>query len=167
MSGTPEATSGALPAFAGRYADRLLLLLLTFWAGAIWTIGFVVAPTLFDMIGDRALAGSVAGRLFGTLNLIGMVAGTYAVAYALTRLRVEAFRNVAVWLVLLMVAISLATHFGIQPLLAALRAEGLGTDAVRARFGLWHAMSSGLYVVQSVAALIVVLRLRTLRSPSR
>ena len=40
-----------------RQAESLLLILVTLWAGALWTVGFVVAPALFKLIPDRAMAG--------------------------------------------------------------------------------------------------------------
>ena len=36
-------------------------ILITFWVGAIWVVGYVVAPTLFAML-ERSVAGDVAGR---------------------------------------------------------------------------------------------------------
>lgn len=51
-------------------------ILLTIWVGALWAIGFLVAPTLFAMLPDRVAAGTVAGRLFGYVDLIGLACGS-------------------------------------------------------------------------------------------
>ncbi|MEG2963340.1 MAG: DUF4149 domain-containing protein, partial [Janthinobacterium sp.] len=32
---------------------RLRILVATLWAGSLWTIGFIVAPTLFGTLSDR------------------------------------------------------------------------------------------------------------------
>jgi hypothetical protein len=34
----------------------------TLWVGGLWAIGFLVAPSLFHALDDRALAGDLAGR---------------------------------------------------------------------------------------------------------
>ena len=47
-------------------------ILLTVWIGGMWTVGYIVAPTLFAVIDDRALAGSIAGRLFTIMSIIGL-----------------------------------------------------------------------------------------------
>ena len=44
--------------------SRLRLLVATLWAGSLWTIGFIVAPTLFGTLSDRVLAGNIAGSMF-------------------------------------------------------------------------------------------------------
>ena len=38
--------------------DTLYAVALTLWIGALWTVGYVVAPTLFSTLSDRALAGT-------------------------------------------------------------------------------------------------------------
>ena len=53
-------------------AERILL---TVWVGGMWTVGYVVAPTLFAMLDDRSLAGSIAGRLFTVMSYVGLVSG--------------------------------------------------------------------------------------------
>jgi hypothetical protein len=148
--------------FASRYADHLLVLLITLWAGALWTIGYIVAPSLFAMIEDRALAGSIAGRLFGIVNVLGIAAGAYVLLYCLLRSGLVGLRNVTVGLVAVLVAIALASQFGIQPMMAELRVAGVLDEAARSRFGMWHGISSALYVVQSVILLVVVLTVRRL-----
>ncbi len=43
-------------------------ILLTFWVGGLWAIGYVAVPVLFNMISDRYLAGGIAGRLFSIMS---------------------------------------------------------------------------------------------------
>ena len=40
-------------------------ILLTIWVGAMWSVGYIVAPVLFQML-DKPVAGNVAGQLFPT-----------------------------------------------------------------------------------------------------
>ena len=75
------------PAFS-RWRSAALsaqLLLATAWCGALWTIGYVVAPGLFAALPDRVLAGSLAGRFFAAVGWIGLVAGALIVVVSAVR----------------------------------------------------------------------------------
>ena len=43
-------------------ADALYAIAITLWIGGLWTIGYIVAPTLFYTLSDRVLAGALAGN---------------------------------------------------------------------------------------------------------
>ncbi|HEY0845985.1 MAG TPA: DUF4149 domain-containing protein, partial [Noviherbaspirillum sp.] len=47
-----------------KFAAHTRLLIATLWAGSLWTVGYLVAPTLFASLADRVQAGMIAGRLF-------------------------------------------------------------------------------------------------------
>lgn len=160
MDPDQASNDGPVRGLLARNGARLLVLLVTLWAGALWTTGFIVAPTLFEMLSDRALAGSIAGRLFHVLNWIGIVAGFYTVAFCLCERAGRGLRDSRVWLAGAMLAIALAMQFGVQPLMADLRALGIEDEAVRSRFATWHGVSSVAYVIQSLLAVILVLRVR-------
>ncbi|MES2016126.1 MAG: DUF4149 domain-containing protein, partial [Pseudomonadota bacterium] len=53
-------------------ASKARLLLITLWAGSLWTIGYVVAPTLFATLHDRVLAGVIAGSMFTSQAWLSM-----------------------------------------------------------------------------------------------
>ena len=65
------------------------------------------------------------------------------------------------WIVLLMLALTAAGHFGVQPVLAQLKADALPRQvmesALRDRFSTWHGVSSALYLVQSLLGIALVL----------
>ncbi|HEX8601023.1 MAG TPA: DUF4149 domain-containing protein, partial [Pseudoduganella sp.] len=52
-----------MPAKAG-LLERVRLLVAVLWAGSLWTVGYLVAPTLFATLSDRVLAGTIAGAMF-------------------------------------------------------------------------------------------------------
>lgn len=149
-----------------RYAEHLLLVVVTLWVGAMWTVGYLVAPTLFAMLGDRALAGNVAGRLFSLVGWIGIGSSLYVLAFIALRHGWRAFRNAIFWLVVVMLLGTLASQFGIQPLMAQMKADAWPREVMdsmlRSRFATWHGVSSALYLVQSVLGLLLVLGLRRL-----
>jgi hypothetical protein len=65
-------------------------------------------------------------------------------------------------LVLAMLACTLLMHFGVQPLMAALREAagpgGVMGSSARGRFGILHGVSSAIYLLQSGLAVLLVAR---------
>jgi hypothetical protein len=144
-----------------RVAEALHSLAVTLWAGALWTIGLLAAPVLFKMLADRTLAGSVAGRMFLYVALIGIGCGLYLLIFRLARFGTHAFRQGFFWVAFLMLALTLVGQFGVQPILSALKQQA-GAQAVmesmfRDRFAAWHGVASMLYVVQCALAVPLVL----------
>ena len=149
-----------------RLSEHLLLLLVTLWVGAMWSVGYVVAPTLFGMIGDRTLAGNIAGRLFTLVAWIGLASAAYVLAFQLLRQHWRALRGGLFWLVVVMALMTLVSQFGIQPLMAQMKADAwpreVMNSVLRDRFATWHGVSSVLYLIQSVLGVVLVLGARRL-----
>lgn len=149
-----------------RLSEHLLVVLVTLWVGAMWSIGYIVAPTLFAMIDARALAGAVAGRLFMLVAWIGLASAAYVLVFKLVRERWRALRTGLFWVVVVMLSMTLASQFGIQPLMAQLKADAWPREVMdsilRNRFATWHGVSSVLYLVQSVLGLVLVIGVRRL-----
>ena len=147
----------------GRFADALQSILATLWVGGMWAIGYIVAPVLFSRLGDRALAGMVAGKLFSLIAWIGIASAVYLLVFRLVRHGSAVFRQGVFWIVLLMLALVCAGEFGVQPIMAALKEEALPKQVMesvlRDRFAAWHGVSSVLYIIQSLlgAAMVVLL----------
>lgn len=125
----------------------------TLWVGALWTTGLLTAPLLFEMVPERTLAGTVAGRLFETVAFIGLACGAFILLICWLRRRLRApLHYHVVWLVLAMVVITLIGQFAIQPVLAALREQvhpqPVMQSAFSGSFAAWHAAAGILYVVQ-------------------
>ena len=143
-----------------RFAEALHSLAVTLWAGALWAIGLLAAPLLFKMIADRTLAGSVAGRMFLCVALLGIGCGLYLLLFRLARFGSHALRQAFFWIVFLMLALTLVGEFGVQPILAALKQQA-GAQAVmesvfRDRFAAWHGVASVLYVIECALAVPLV-----------
>lgn len=144
-----------------RFADASYLLTLTLWVGALWGIGYVAAPVLFASLDDRTLAGTLAGKMFSIVGWLGMGCGIYLLAFMLLRLGAGAMRRAIFWVVLLMLALTAAQLFGLQPLIAQLRSESvpreLAEAATKSRFATWHGVASVLYLLQSLLGVAAVL----------
>ena len=146
-------------------AESVQSLAVTLWVGALWTVGLMVAPTLFQFVPDRIVAGSIAGRLFTYTALLGLGCGAYLLLFRLTRFGAHAFRQAFFWVALLMVIFAMVGQFGIQPILEALRERALPRQVMesvlRDRFAAWHGVASVLYVIEcALGAALVLLQAR-------
>ncbi len=143
-----------------RLSEALYLVLVTLWVGGMWAVGYLAAPVLFASLGDRQLAGVVAGKMFVPMGWLGLGCAAYLLIFLLFRRGGQFFRSAAFWLVLAMALLTAAGLFGIQPLLMQLKADALPRDimesVLRDRFVAWHGISSILYLVQSLLGLWLV-----------
>jgi hypothetical protein len=140
--------------------EALYAIALTLWVGGMWVIGGVVAPTLFHVLPDRALAGMVAGRLFAYIAWIGFGCAAYIVLFRLVRFGAGALKHAAFWLTVVMLVLALAGEFGVQPILSGLKAQALPKEVMesifRDRFSTWHGVASVLYVIECALGLLLV-----------
>jgi hypothetical protein len=126
----------------------------------MWAIGYMAAPVLFSSLGDRQLAGVIAGKLFALIGWVGLGSAAYLLIFLLSRWGGRFFKSAVFWLVLLMALLVVASQFGIQPLMAQLKADalprGVMESVLRDRFSTWHGVSSILYLIQSMLGLWLV-----------
>ncbi len=128
-------------------AERVLL---TLWVGSLWVTGFLVAPALFALLDERALAGTIAGNLFTKVSYIGLACGG---ALLLLNVLIKRGFGWRVLLILAMLALVVLGQFVLSPMIAELRQQGLAESA---RFGQLHGLSGVIYVICSVAGLVLV-----------
>ncbi len=127
-------------------------MLLTLWVGGLWIIGYVVAPVLFSELEDRALAGSVAGRLFEIIAYIGLFCGSLLLLANQLRENIKRLNLQAV-LLFSMLLLIVAGQFIITPMIAELRASGL-TDS--STFSVLHGLAAGGYLLTSLFGLMLI-----------
>src|SRR5687767_7338099 len=143
--------------------SRLNLIVVTLWVGALWMTG-LTAYILFDSLQDKQLAGNLAGKLFTTVSYIGAVSAFYLLIQRLMDYGTTSFKHSFFWAVFLMLLLILAGHFGIQPLLAQLKANAFPNDVMQSvfanRFRTWHGVASVAYLVQCLLGFVLVLKVR-------
>jgi len=131
------------------------------WIGGIWTIGFLVAPTLFAIIEDRTLAGTVAGRLFTTISYVGLLCGALLLTLVWQQRGPRVLRHWRSWVIVVMLALTAIGQFLVTPKMHSIRQLELGAKLVDPQlleqFQLLHGISSGLFVVTSVLGLTLVI----------
>ncbi|WP_371871630.1 DUF4149 domain-containing protein [Pseudoduganella violacea] len=143
---------------------RVRLLVAALWAGSLWTVGYLVAPTLFATLSDRVLAGSIAGSMFHAQALLSLGCGAAMVLLIWTATRDwdAKRRRTVLALVAAMALCTVISHFGLQPMMAELRAaagaSGVMESAAKSRFGMLHGISSCIYLLQSLLAVWLVVK---------
>ncbi|BEP35802.1 hypothetical protein GmRootV59_27730 [Variovorax sp. V59] len=123
--------------------DRLALMLAAFWWGSLTTIGFLVVPMLFAKLGSPAVAGNFAGQLFEAQSWIAIGCGLLLLVHFRTKMdqRIDSASMSAIFLILGALLLALLQQYAVAPRILA-----------RDNLKLWHAVGSGMYVVQWLCA---------------
>lgn len=136
--------------------------MLFLWIGSLLTLGAIAAPVLFSALDDKPLAGMLASRMFNVGAWVGIVAGVYLLLYRLIRDGAVAYKSAFFWLVLIMWLLTVAGHFGIQPILQNLKNQAMPLAVMQSvfadRFSQWHGISRILWIIQAVLGVILVWR---------
>jgi hypothetical protein len=147
-------------------AQRLFVLLAGLWVGSLLTVGYLVAPAIFNTLTDRQVAGMVAGSIFkveaylSTIVCIAlMVLANLLVTRGLRQYKV-------IRLILLgMLLCSVAASFVFIPWMNTLRDQALmqGMPVMLSPsaeiFSKLHGASSIVFMLQSALGLYLVWRL--------
>jgi hypothetical protein len=69
------------------------------------------------------------------------------------------------WIVLVMLLLTVAQQFGIQPIMQQLKDQAMPKDVMeslfRNRFATWHGISSAIYLIESLLGLALVAKLNS------
>ena len=141
------------------------------WLGGIVLLSFAVAPGAFATLGSRTEAGALVGLVLGRLHVFGVIAGiVYLVAALALGRSLAALVRPAALAVILMVALTAASQWGVTSRMAALRAQMGSVDRtpvespLRVEFDRLHKISVRLE--GSVLLLGLVALFLTVRNPS-
>ena len=127
--------------------------LLTLWVGALWSIGYIAAPTLFAMLDDRRLAGELAGQMFHIVSYIGLVCGVMLLLSLIRRTGLQ-WR---VWVIVIMIVLIASGEFFLQPMMESLKMQGLVEGSpIKRQFGILHGVASSVYLLESLLGLSLV-----------
>lgn len=138
-------------------------IVITLWVGALWMTA-ITASVLFKTLPDRTVAGQVAGQLFSIVSYIGMGSAVWLLLSSLLSHGLSAFKSSLFWVVLLMGILVCIGEFGIQPLLAQLKASALPKDVMQSvfakRFSHWHGIASIAYLLECLLGIWLVIKSR-------
>jgi hypothetical protein len=128
-----------------KVGPRVLRVVLVLWAGSLWSLAVLVAPTLFFAQSDRHLAGVLAGRLFSIETGVTLAVALLLALLSAPRARLKSVGAAAVLLSL--------NEWLLKPLMNRTHAGG---SALGLGFGAWHGVSALLYLSACVLALLLV-----------
>ena len=129
----------------------------------MWAIGYIAAPVLFTSLVDKQQAGMLAGKLFGVIAWVGIASACYLLIYRIARDGGKALKTGFFWVIVLMLVLTLAGHFGIQPIMQGLKNQAIMQSVFADRFQRWHGVSSILYLIQSALGLFLIWRANLVR----
>jgi hypothetical protein len=118
--------------------------LLTAWVGALWSIGYLVAPVLFMQLSEPRQAGALAGELFTLVAYLSVLCG--GVLLALQWPRAPRRGNWRGWVVLVMVLLIVAGEFAVRRFMVP------GSE----HFARLHGIAQALYLAASLLGLALV-----------
>lgn len=146
------------------WSDKLALIVITLWVGALWAIGYLAAPTLFHALADKKTAGMLAGRMFDLVAYVGIASAFYLLLHRLISAGTSALKQGFFWAVVVMLVLTLAGHFGMQPMMAQLKAAAMPADVMQSvfasRFKTWHGVASIAYLIESLLGLVLIFKAR-------
>ena len=104
----------------------------------------------------------LAGKMFVVGAWVGITSGIYLLLYRLVREGARALKSLFFWVVVLMLLLTLAGHFGVQPILQNLKNQALPLAVMQSvfadRFSQWHGISRILWIIQGVLGVVLVWR---------
>ena len=135
--------------------SRFAVLLAALWWGSLATTGFLVVPMLFATLDTPAVAGTMAAKLFTAQSWLAIACGLPLLLLAQTDADVSAmdWAHGAAIFILGGMLLALLSEFAIAPRIVA-------RDSLK----LWHAVGSGMYLLQWVCAATVLWKLIGLKS---
>ncbi len=144
----------------------LMVLSLVVWLGGLIFFAFAVAPAAFAVLPTRHLAGNVVGRTMGILHWMGIISGLVFLASSLLYSQLSrgtpqvfAARNIVI---VVMLALTLISQFGVIPRMDTLRASIGEIDSVppdnpaRMQFDALHIWSTRIESGVLLLGLVIV-----------
>jgi hypothetical protein len=145
-------------------ATRARLLVAALWAGSLWTIGYVVAPTLFLSLHDNVLAGTIVGMLLRSQAWLAIVCAVLLYWLVKSGGDAPARQRSLILIVCAMLACALVIYVGLQPVMAQLKESagpaGLAGTPQARTFGMLHGVSQLFYLLESVLGGWLLVKLR-------
>ncbi|WP_296944817.1 DUF4149 domain-containing protein [uncultured Massilia sp.] len=147
-----------------KFVANARLLLAALWAGSVWGVSYLAAPSAFAVL-DSTLAGSVVGTMLTREAWLSLALAVLLIGLVLKSADLDSGRKRwLLWCVAGMLACSMIVYLGLQPVMAAIRAAA-GPNGVRASpqwgtFAALHGVSQLCYLVESVLGAILVVKSR-------
>lgn len=140
--------------------NRITVMLAAVWLGMQIMAGYVAAPILFKAL-PKLQAGAIAGELFDFLAYAGLAVWSlvyivHARAVKSLPIRLSSRKGIAALWVLLA-----GNQFLVTPVIEAHKSQSENwlLSLVGGSFGMWHGISSLIFMISAVLAAVLVWRL--------
>lgn len=147
---------------------RLAALLAALWLGMQIGFGYIAAPILFARL-EKITAGNIAGSLFHAVNWLGLAAWLliWFIWRADNRRRYRPGRSH--WWAGVLLGLTAFNEFLMTPVIEALKTGGTHWlhNLLGGGFGIWHGMSSMVYLAASLLGFVLCILLLRLVEPPR
>lgn len=153
----------------------LHVVILAAWFGACLLLAAVVAPQAFQVIPSREIAANLVTVVVRTIDLFGMIAGPVLfLTLLLGWLPLGTPLKFRVFAVALMIGATVASDRWLTPEMLKIRhaigrpiQELAATDPARLELGRLHELSTGLFALHAVLALVLLVLAVSGSTPKR
>ncbi len=148
--------------------QKITALFFAIWLGTQLCGGYVVAPVLFQSL-PKMTAGSIAGQIFHVVSYFGIIAFV-ALLLSLKSIHKNAyFKQARVRLALLALILIVINEFMVTPVIEALKTNQAHVliNLISDSFGMWHGVSSLIFLMISFLGIILALMIYTLQLGQR
>ena len=137
---------------------RFSVVVASLWWGSLTGLGFVVVPMLFAKLGNPAMAGAMAAKLFSAQTWLSTACALLLLIILNKKddLALTQYAQAAMKFIVAGILLALLLEFGVAPRIVSARAEG-------ANLKLWHGLGSAMMLGQWLCAGVSLWRLT--RSP--
>ncbi len=148
--------------------QKITALLLAVWLGTQLCSGYIVAPVLFSHL-DKMTAGAIAGQIFHIVSYLGIASMLLLLTVLKLSHHTAFFKQVRVKIALAILVLVSINEWLITPIIEALKkhqthaiddllfASLKQSQAIGSSFGIWHGVSSSIFLLVSVLGVVLAL----------
>jgi glucan phosphoethanolaminetransferase (alkaline phosphatase superfamily) len=137
-----------------RFKQALALFAIALWWGSLTAIGFIVVPMLFAHLATPAVAGAMAAKLFTAQSWVSIGCALVLLLSTSNRAATPVPpAPAAIFFIVTGLLLALLGEYAVAPRIVA-----------RENLKLWHAVGSGMYLLQWLCASALLWRQARLRA---
>ena len=145
------------------YLHKLSIIISSLWVGGLWSM-LMVTTVLFNKVPSSYIAGAIANDMFAFINLFGMFSSGFLLIYGFRKENLSFIRSITFWLLVLMLGLTLISHFGINPILENFRDNSISKEIIESvfvnRYSTWHGIASTAFLIECFIGIFLVLKIR-------
>ena len=145
------------------YLHKLSIIISSLWVGGLWSM-LMVTTVLFNKVPSSYIAGAIANDMFAFINLFGMFSSGFLLIYGFRKENLSFIRSITFWLLVLMLGLTLISHFGINPILENFRDNSISKEIIESvfvnRYSTWHGIANTAFLIECFLGIFLILKIR-------